>query len=652
MKTRALVVGIALCASSVFATTYVVPHDDVLINKADAIVIARAIESYANDTGSGIETVTVFSVDEVLKGDRSLANGATIHLPGGVIEGPRRQARFKVIPGIPRFVNGERLVLFLSKRGNGDYSTTDLALGFFGFATDDLGHRVLLRAEGEIHGWDADGSLHREQRRDADRFLSYIRNIAGGRPASPDYLIEANPLVGESGSIAATTRTRIPTTMTCSGCSVLQYTESLYLVGQSPCNTGNAATQKTCVENGPPTRWPSFPTAVNFNRGNTETNAGNGGSDAINAAFTAWNGDANSNVNYVLATTNANTNGILEAADGVNNIVFEKDMSGSGVPNYSCSGGVLGIGGISSATSSGGTSVEGQAFYKTIEGDVSMNKGVGACIGGLLSTGDFNSAVTHEVGHTLGFRHADKTRENSDACTTFATYDCATSAIMTSVVTSGINATLQAWDARAVARIYPSTALPAPTGVTATAASATSVTISWNAVTGAVNGSTVYQVHRSADRTNFSQVCTATAPTVTCNDTTASANTAYLYEVRADPSGTFSSTDLATTVIFTDDPLSSSIAVKTTHITQLRTAVDAVRKLANNGVANNYSYTDSTLTGGTTFIKGVHLTDLRTALDAARSSLSLSALSYTDTTINSSVKVKAQHFTELRNGVK
>jgi hypothetical protein len=223
---------------------------------------------------------------------------------------------------------------------------------------------------------------------------------------------------------------------------------------------------------------------------------------------------------------------------------------------------------------------------------------------------------------------------------------------MTASVTTGLNGALTAWDQRAITALYPPTVFAAPASVTATATSSTAVTISWSAVSGVVSGITVYHVQRSSDATNFADVCTATAPTVTCNDTTASASTAYLYKVRAGTSGTFSSKDLATTVIFTDDPLTSSIAVKTTHITQLRTAIDAVRKLANHGVANNYSYTDSTLTGGTTFIKGVHLTDLRTALDAARSSLSLSALSYTDTTINSSVKVKAQHFTELRNGVK
>jgi hypothetical protein len=78
-----------------------------------------------------------------------------------------------------------------------------------------------------------------------------------------------------------------------------------------------------------------------------------------------------------------------------------------------------------------------------------------------------------------------------------------------------------------------------------------------------------------------------------------------------------------------------------------------VRKLANGGVANPFSYTDSTLTAETTPIKRVHITDLRTALDAARSTLALAALSYTDSTITvNSTAVKAVHITELRNGVK
>ncbi|HEX7192826.1 MAG TPA: hypothetical protein VF381_14755, partial [Thermoanaerobaculia bacterium] len=377
------------------------------------------------------------------------------------------------------------------------------------------------------------------------------------------------------------------------------------------------------------------------------------GDAAINNAFSQWNSP--SSAGYVYATTTSNSNGIFESPDGVNNLVFEKDMSAHGISAYSCAtGGILGLGGIQSANSDASNMVNGETFFANTEGDVSMNQGLNTCLGGgQLSQGNFLSAVTHEFGHTLGLRHADKSRDNSQPCTNFPAYDCASSAIMTAVVTNNLNGVLTAWDTRAITALYPATAFAAPTGVTATASSTTSVTISWNAVSGVISNVTPYSVSRTSDKTNYSVVCTATAPTVTCNDTTATAGTAYLYKVRAGSAGTLSSPDLATTVIFTDPTLTGGTTPpKTTHITELRTAVDAVRKLANGGVANPFSYTDSTLTGGTTPIKAVHITDLRTALDSARSTLGLSALSYTDSTITvNSTPVKAAHITELRNGV-
>lgn len=70
-------------------------------------------------------------------------------------------------------------------------------------------------------------------------------------------------------------------------------------------------------------------------------------------------------------------------------------------------------------------------------------------------------------------------------------------------------------------------------------------------------------------------------PTTTANyvDIFAAPNTAYLYIVRAVDAVTgtptaYGTPDLATTVLFTDDPVvASSTFVKATHITELQTAV-------------------------------------------------------------------------------
>lgn len=632
MKLTGTFVSICVAAScaGLHAATYVVPTDDAMIARADAIVIARALHSHVQESPErGIETVTVFAVEEVVKGDTTLGNGMSVRAPGGILA-TNHETIVKVVPGAPHFADGDRALLFVRKVGAGAYATADLALGSFNFATDHLGHAVLVRAGSEIIGWDLDGSNHREPRRDAERFLRFVRDVVNGKMAVHDYTIHEEPLASESRSI---TQLRLPVAQ--SAYTVTQYT---FAVGS---------------ENNAGYRWTTFPAPVNWNRGNAETHAANGGSDAINIAFGVWNGDVSSNVNYVQATANANSKGVYEPIDGVNNIVFEKDMSGSGISPYSCTqGGLVGAGGVVAFASDASNTVNGTVFFKTVEADVSMNQGVGACLPGgtgQLAIGDFTNSVAHEFGHTLGFRHSDKSRDNSQACTNLPGYDCSNTAIMNHIPVYGLPNALTAWDQHAVEALYPAPAPPA--NVAATAATTTSVNIAWTAVPGA----TLYTVYRSADNMNYSPV--GTPATNAFNDSSAFPNTAYLYKVTATISGVASadsSRDLATTVIFTDSVINAHITrIKAAHITELRTAIDAVRALAAGGVANNGTYTDPVVAAQTTAVKGIHITELRNALNAARSTLGLTVLSYTDPAIaGQSTLIKALHITELRSGVK
>jgi uncharacterized protein YkwD len=186
------------------------------------------------------------------------------------------------------------------------------------------------------------------------------------------------------------------------------------------------------------------------------------------------------------------------------------------------------------------------------------------------------------------------------------------------------------------------TAPAAPAGVNAIATSGTQVQVTWNAVIGA----TSYEIYRRGPGGSFT--LRGTSLTTAYNDT-ASAGTAYLYRVRAmNPGGSSgdSASDLATTVIFTDDPLAPGMLVKAVHLSQLRTAVSAVRAQAGLSTA---TYSDAAATGVT--VKAIHITQLRTYLDQAMTALGLTTGGWTDASLNG-VTIEATHFQQIRNRVK
>ncbi len=185
-----------------------------------------------------------------------------------------------------------------------------------------------------------------------------------------------------------------------------------------------------------------------------------------------------------------------------------------------------------------------------------------------------------------------------------------------------------------------------PPNFSATATSTTQVSLSWTAVANANH----YEVWRNSGA-GFGLLTSPASAAYT--DTAVLANTTYVYKVLAvDASNAksgYSNVDAATTILFTDDPIvAGGTTVKGVHITELRTAVNAMRAAAGLGAA---TFTDANVSG--LAIRALHVSELRSALDAARSGLALSPLTYTDPTLTGgSTIVKGTHFQELRNGVK
>src|SRR5581483_4603747 len=392
------------------------------------------------------------------------------------------------------------------------WSVLDLVIGKFHFAEDRLGQRLLVRDEDEIAGVDPDLQPHREERRAADRFLTFVRAAARGEEPAADYVVPRAELK-ESPARRLTSTSLQPRP------DIAPYSANSYTM---------------TISGSQGSRWTTFPNPVSFYMGTTqEPGAPGGGSTAIQVAVNSWDNDCASNVNYVYAGADdgTHTQG-LHAADGRNTVLFERDLSAWGVPPFTCSSsgysGTLGLGGVTSA--SGSNTVSGETFVTTLEADVEMNRGLANC-SLLFSNGDFNSAVTHEVGHTLGFRHSDQDRASSGSCSADPSLECSSSAIMTAFVTRGLNGALQAWDQHAVQAVYPGGTCGGCTLPTVSIAASASAITSGQSVTlssSTTGGVTSYQWYIGSSGNTAQPIGGATGPTLVVNPT---ASTSYWLRV-------------------------------------------------------------------------------------------------------------------------
>jgi RHS repeat-associated protein len=201
-----------------------------------------------------------------------------------------------------------------------------------------------------------------------------------------------------------------------------------------------------------------------------------------------------------------------------------------------------------------------------------------------------------------------------------------------------------------------------PSNLTATPpSSGSNITLSWSAVSGATN----YRVERKPAGGNYTLAGTTSSTTLV--DTGTSSGNAYLFRVCvANGSGqcvsSFSNIALGAAITFTDPTIISTVddptgvtatLVRAVHITELRTAVNAVRTLAG---LPNATWTWTVAAGQP--IRVADVRDLRTALAAALTALQIDQTPYIDPTLLgfsedpiNATRIKADHIRQLRQRV-
>jgi hypothetical protein len=161
--------------------------------------------------------------------------------------------------------------------------------------------------------------------------------------------------------------------------------------------------------------------------------------------------------------------------------------------------------------------------------------------------------------------------------------------------------------------------IPAPTSFNAAAVTSTAVRLTWDNVPGSYD----YQVWRKSSTADWTPIATTRVSAYV--DETGTSNQVYLYRVRCLDGlvpGLLSAIDIASTHVFTDDPLNAGTPVKAVHVNELRAAINAARALAG---LSPFSFNDPTLVRGMR-IRAVHETDLRAASEELHTALGLASL--------------------------
>lgn len=355
-------IGALLVALPARATTFVLMNEEDLAERAEAALIGAVteVESAVDPVDESIHTYVSIAPDVVLFGD---LNGEEVVLQeaGGDVLGRRER-----VYGAPRYVVGERVLVFVSESDDGSLHTTAMAMGKYRLSSATEGGVVAARALDE-------GSIVLDPQSGA---------LATSFPHSD--LFELLERVGQVRPIHLPDDSALPEKITLPEESVDESEPYTYLGDASRWfepDEGAEVEFLVC----PPPESPALPSEAR---------------QAVDEAFRAWSSDPLSSL--ILAEGAMDEPMPFQSCSGPTRVVFDDPFDEVDDPS-DCSG-VVAIGGYC-AVDHETREINGQSFRRILVGRVTFGDGWSKCP--FWNACNMAEVATHEIGHAIGLGHAE-----------------------------------------------------------------------------------------------------------------------------------------------------------------------------------------------------------------------------------------------------